>query len=411
MLPTPVALPLSPAELARARQYLYGGLLWGTLAQIWTLALLAFAYYGGWAARCARAVRGARPALRTAAVSVGVFAFVLALSLPWDLYLDYFRERAFGFERLSPAGWFGQWGVSALVYVIAGLIVAELVYGWLRRPPRRWPWWIKVWIILSAGAVLGVAIEPVVLAPLFNRFTPLPPGPARAEIERLAARAGIPQARIEEVDASLQSSHTNAYVDGVLGSQRIVVYDTLLRSQTLPELSFVVGHEIGHYVLHHLWKGLAFTVALLFALCGALAWLFPRCARGRAPTDPVTLPLALLLLLGLLFFLAPATNGFSRWEEHQADAFGLRLSGHACAAVRSFEREERTDLIYPDPPAWVVTWFFNHPSQQQRIDFARHFCRVSGSGRRSSAARPRARRAGAPAGGRSVAPPNPAPAG
>ena len=405
---TPVA-PLSPAELARARQYLYGGLVWGTLAQLWTLALLAFAYYGGMAARLAAWARGhhgaARPARETAAVTVGVFAFVLLLGLPWDLYLGFFRERAFGFEHLTLAAWLAQWAESALVYVAAGLAVAMSVFAWIPRRPRRLPWWIKAWAVVAAGVILAVALEPVLIAPLFNRFTPLPPGAARTEIERLARRAGIPHARIEEVNASLQSSHTNAYVDGILGSQRIVVYDTLLDSQTLPELSFVVGHEIGHYVLGHLWKGVGFTLALLFGMLAVLAGLFQHCARGRPPHDPATLPLMLLILLGLLFVLAPATNGFSRWEEHQADAFGLRLSGHACAAVRSFQREERTDLIYPDPPAWIVWWFFNHPSQQQRIDFARRACGATPPAPQTPAAPPRSAPAAAPVDGRTAAPP------
>ncbi len=415
-LPTPVA-PLSAAELARARQYLYGGLLEGSLAQLWTLALLAFAYYGGLSPRLADwagAHRGRwAPALATAAVTAGVFAFVLAGGLPWDLYLGFFRERAYGFEHLTLAAWLGEWAVSALVYLAAGLVVTAIVYRWLRKPGAANAWWLKLWTVLAAGAVLGVALDPILISPLFNRFTPLPPGPARTEIERLARRAGIPHARILEVNASLQSSHTNAYVTGILGSQRIVVYDTLLRAETLPELSFVIGHEIGHYVLHHLWKGVAFTIVLLFLLCAAAGWLFPRLARGRPPGDPATLPLLLFLLLGLLFLLAPATNGFSRWEEHQADAFGLRLSGHACAAVRGFERDERTDLIYPDPPAWIVWWFFNHPSQQQRIDFAARFCRAgaaSGSAPRTSAAPPRSRPAAAPAGARTAAPPRSAPA-
>jgi CAAX prenyl protease N-terminal, five membrane helices len=140
ILPAPVApppLPLSPAELARARQYLYGGLLGGTLAQVWTLALLAFAYYGGLAARCADLVPAPRRGLRAAAVTLGVFAFVLVGSLPWDLYLDFYRERAYGFEHLGLAAWLGQWAVSVLVYLAAGLVVAPIAYAWLRRRPRR----------------------------------------------------------------------------------------------------------------------------------------------------------------------------------------------------------------------------------------------------------------------------------
>ncbi|HET9783822.1 MAG TPA: M48 family metalloprotease, partial [Terriglobales bacterium] len=227
--------------------------------------------------------------------------------------------------------------------------------------------------VLAAAVVVSVALDPVVIEPLFNRFTPVTNPEIRTDLEQLARKAGIPNARILEMNASRQSAHTNAYVVGILGSQRIVVYDTLLQTQTPAEVEFVVGHEIGHYVLHHLWKGVAFTLALLFALLALTGWLYPRWSRGRSPADPAGLALLLFILLAALFLVSPFTNGFSRWEEHQADAFGLRLSGQAAAAVTGFQREEHTDLIDPDPPAWVVWWFFNHPSQQQRIDFARSF--------------------------------------
>ncbi|MGH9393433.1 MAG: M48 family metalloprotease [Terriglobales bacterium] len=340
--------------VATARQYLYGGLVWGTLAQLWLLALLAFF----WRGRRARA-----PGL--------LFAELLVALLPFDFYLGWWRERAFGFQHLSLAAWLGQWALSSLLTWIAATAVATIAFFWLRR--RGPAWWLRLWIILAVAVVFAVAIQPIFIAPLFNHFTPVRDTALRADLERLAARAGIPHAQILQVDASRQSAHTNAYVVGILGSQRIVIYDTLLADQTRAEIEFTVGHEIGHYVLDHLWKGIAFTLALLLGLFTLLGWLFPRLARGRPPSDVATLPLMLLILLALLFLAAPATNGFSRWEEHRADAYGLALSWQAGAAVAGFEREERTDLIYPDPPAWIVFWFFNHPSQQQRIAFARSY--------------------------------------
>ncbi|MGH9475502.1 MAG: M48 family metalloprotease [Terriglobales bacterium] len=363
---------LSPVELARARQYLYGGLAWGVASEFWMLALLAAAYFAGpvsalrsWLQRRLRS-----PWAVTALVTAALFAAILALLLPFDFYIGYAREHAFGFQHLSVAAWLAQWAISLLLTTVAGVVVASIGYGWMRRR-RRPVWWMKLWIVVAVAVVLAVAAQPVLVSPLFNHFEPVQNPQVRAAIEQLARRAGIRHAEILEMDASRQSSHTNAYVVGILGSQRIVIYDTLLRHETLPEIEFTVGHEIGHYVLHHLWKGIAFTTALLLGLLAILGWLFPRWSRGHAPQDPAALPLVLLILLGLLFLASPLTNGFSRWEEHQADAFGLRLSQRPEAAVTGFEREEHTDLIYPDPPGWIVWWFFNHPSQQERIDFAR----------------------------------------
>ncbi|MGH9479460.1 MAG: M48 family metalloprotease [Terriglobales bacterium] len=413
--PATTVAPLSPAELARARDYLYGDLLWGTVAQLWLLAVLAWTFFSG-ASRRARAGLAARWRRRwavVAGVQVGLFVLVLALELPWDFYLDFWRERAFGFMHLGAAAWLGEWLTSSLFTVVAGLIVTEIAYAWLapgwggrgRRPgvgvsgtggeaavgpaptklargaasgagpaPKRW--WLKMWVVVAVAIVVAVALQPVLIAPQFNRFEPVQDPAVRSALEGLAARAGIPHAHIYEMNASRQSGHTNAYVVGLLGSQRIVVYDTLLAQQTLPEVEFTVGHEIGHYVRNHLWKGVGFTLALLLGFFALLGWLYPKWSGGVPPTDVAGLPLLLLLLLGLLFLAQPATNGFSRWEEHQADAYGLRLSQQPCAAVTGFEREEHSDLIYPDPPRWVVLWFFNHPSQQARIAFAGRACAV-----------------------------------
>ena len=378
--PVLAAVPIGGDELARARQYLYGGLAWGVAAQLWLLALLAFAFFSGasraWAAWLRRRFS---PSWTVAGVAVALFMFVLAGLLPFDLYRGYVREGWFGFQHQSLSAWLGQWTISAAVTTLVALIVIELVYAWLRtlralRGPVPSGWWLRMWAVVVIAVVVAVAVDPLVIEPLFNRFSPVEDAGLRSEISNLAGRAGIPHARILTVNASKQSGHTNAYVVGLLGSQRIVLYDTLLKHQSPAEIAFVVGHEIGHYVLHHLWKGVGFTAALLLGLFALAGWLYPRWSGGLAPGDIAGLPLLLLLLVGLLYLAAPATNGFSRWEEHQADAYGLRLTPEPCAAVSSFVQEEKTDLIYPDPPRWVVWWFFTHPDQQQRIDFARQFC-------------------------------------
>lgn len=367
---------MSAAELARARQYLYGGLAWGVAAQVWTLALLAFAYYSGASAAVAGWLRRRLRWrwLGAAGLTAALFVYGLIGLLPFSFYADFVRERRFGFEHLSVAAWFAEWAGASAVTVIAAVVVASIAYAWVERRPRRW--WLKMWAVMAVAVVVAVAIDPIVVEPLFNRFTPVRNTALRADIEALARRAGIPNAQIDEMDASRQSAHTNAYVVGILGSQRIVLYDTMIAHQPPAEIEFVVGHEIGHYVLHHLWKGVGFTLALMLGWFAVLGWLLPRWGRGEHGSDVAALPLVLLILVGLVYLSAPVTNGFSRWEEHQADAYGLQLTPAPCSAVTSFEREEQTDLIYPDPPGWVVWWFFSHPDQQSRINFARQFCRA-----------------------------------
>lgn len=371
-------VPWSVAELARARAYLYGGIAAGVAAQLWLLALLALAHRSGAAARLAAGLRRQfrSRSLTNAIIAALVLAYGLVGLLPFSFWLGWVRERQFGFARLGAGAWLGQWAESALLTILVGAAVIVIAYGWVRaRHDRRA--WLRMWAVVTVAAVLAVAADPILIQPLFHRFTPVRDPAVRAEIAKLARRAGIPHAAIYEVDASRQSSHTNAYVEGIFGSERIVVYDTLLRRQSLPEIAFVVGHEIGHYVLHHLWKGLGFTAVYLLGLFALLGWLFPRWSRGRLLGDIGALPLVLLILLAAYYLSAPLPNGFSRWEEHQADAYGLQLSGQACAAVSSFRQEVATDLIYPAPNRFLVWWFFNHPSQQQRIAFAAGHCRTA----------------------------------
>ncbi|HZT73290.1 MAG TPA: M48 family metalloprotease [Terriglobales bacterium] len=384
------AAPASPAQAARAatlalaKRYWYGGLFWGVMAKFWLFAILLWLASGRRAVRlrdwAERRPRGARIALFTAAAA----ALVFVAELPFSWYIGFVRERRFGFGVASPASWFGAWGKSFAVELAAVVIAAEIVYALLRVGSRRgqltpWGATLRIWAPCVALMIVAVAIEPVFIAPLFNRVTPLPAGPLRSHLAAMAQQAGISPNAIFVSDRSRQSRHTNAYVVGLFGTERIVIYDTLLRAETPAEIEFVVGHEIGHYVLRHLWQGLAFGAALLLLFLWIAFRLYRRwrerlCYRDFA--DVAGLPFLALSLYVLFFLASPAIHGFSRHLEHQADAYGLRVAPDPCAAVRSFQADLRTDLIPPDPPSWIEWWFFNHPSDAERIAFAQSYCRA-----------------------------------
>lgn len=402
VVPVRVALPLllcvplvassgiSPERLRLARRYLYGGLLWSTLAQFWLLGVLALLVFTGASARLRTIVQqairrfhpdiAARPWPLMLVYAALLVLLIEAAGLPFEFYLGFVREHAFGFSHLGAAAWWAEWGKTVLVALALSVPAILLAYALLRRWQRRWGqrWWLPLWGLCVLFAIFSVAIEPVFIAPLFNRFTPLPQGSLRTKILSMAHQAGIPARQVYVVDRSRQSGHTNAYVVGVLGTERIVLYDTILKAQTPREIEFVMGHEMGHYVLHHLWKGLAFTAALLlvvlFLTAKGFTWAVRRWQPGiEGVSDVAGLPLLLLLLGGLLFLASPLSNGFSRWEEHRADAFGLQICQCPQTAVCGFEREIDTDLIDPDPPRWIEWWYFTHPSQQERIEFARQW--------------------------------------
>lgn len=368
---------------ARAREYSRGRYALFFARQAVGFATLALLLAIGLSARLRDAAESvaSRP---WAVVAVYWVLFLLVTSLlafPLQLYGGFLRERRFDFARQSLAGWMGDWAKGLLVGAVLGGALVVAIYAVLRRFPRR------AWLIASAVAiaflVFSMVIAPVVLAPMFNRFRPLPSSPLKSRILDLARRQGVPAREVYEVDASRQSAHTNAYVSGLLGTRRIVLYDTLLSRDTPDEIVTVVGHELGHAVLHHIPNGIAFGSALILLLAAVTQRLFSRIAAGgrfgiRGLADPAGLPLIILIASVLGFLLSPALNGFSRRQEHAADAFALESTRDPDAFVSALMKFHTLDLSEMDPPPAIEWWLYTHPSLAHRIEFCRVWKREHG---------------------------------
>jgi STE24 endopeptidase len=371
-----------PRDQSRQIRYMHGryalsiaGSLWG-LAVLWGLLRFRFsARMRDWARR--------RTGRENLAVFLyfGLFVLVTSLfALPLDVYSGWYREKRYGFAHQSLPQWFGDWGKGLGLGVVLGGVFAVALYAVIRRFPRRW--WLIGAAVAMAFTIFVVAVEPVFIAPLFNKFTPLAPGPLKTKLLDLAHSQGIAADDVYEVDASRQSGHTNAYVAGLLGTERIVIYDTLLQTQTPREIVAVMGHEMGHYVLHHLWKGLALGAVLILLGAGLVKGLYPRLAARRGErwaigpvSDPAGLPLVLLIVSVFSFLAAPAANAFSRWEEHQADAFSLDVVRDPDALAAGFAKFNTHDLSEYDPPRIIELWFYTHPSLKHRIEFCEEWKR------------------------------------
>jgi STE24 endopeptidase len=258
-----------------------------------------------------------------------------------------------------------------------------VLYGVIRRSPRHW--WFYFWLIAAPIIVFLSFVEPFVIEPMFFTFAPLQgkdPGLV-AELEKVAARAGldIPPDRMFWMKASEKTPTMNAYVSGLGASKRIVVWDTTVDKETTPEIVSVIGHEMGHYVLGHEWKGLIFTLGVLFALlylgCRCIGWVLARWGSRwniGGLTDWASLPVLLLLLSIFSFVSDPISNAYSRRIEHQADVYGLEvthgiLSDAAQAAADSFQLEGESALADPDPNPWNVFLFYDHPPISDRVQF------------------------------------------
>ena len=336
--------------------------------EAWSFALLGMVVASGLAVKFRDWGRKAgRGTNRTVFLTAAIFTlFVSLASLPLHFYRSYLREKRYGFSHQTLLQWLADWAKGLGLGILLGSLFFVALYAVARRFPKRF------WLVAAGVAiffmVVAVAVEPVFLAPLFNKFTPLAAGPLKTRLLDLAHSQGIPADDVYEVDASRQSAHTNAYVTGLLGTQRIVIYDTLLKTNTPDEVVATMGHEMGHYVLHHLWKGLALASLGILAACGLVAFLFPRLTRIEI-TDPAGLPLVVLLVSAVSFLSTPIGDGFSRRLEHEADAFGLDVCRDPDAAESSLRKFNTIDLSEYDPPRFIEWWYYTHPSLRHRIEF------------------------------------------
>jgi STE24 endopeptidase len=292
------------------------------------------------------------------------------LTFPLTVYEGYFREHKYGLATQTFGPWMGDQLKNLAVGLLLGGILVILLFGIVRRLPRTWPIWGAVVTILFQAFV--VMIAPVFIFPLFNKITRLDDPKVVVPILSMARANGIPAKDVYKIDASRQSTRMSANVSGFGKTMRITLNDNLLRRGSPEEIQAVMGHEMGHYVLNHIYKGimyLSITIVLVFAyLRWGLDWTLQRWGEKwqmRGIGDTAALPLVLLLISIFGFVDTPIDNSFIRTQEHEADMYGLNTSrqpdGFAQAAIHLGEYRK----MNPGP---VEEWiFFDHPSGRNRI--------------------------------------------
>lgn len=280
--------------------------------------------------------------------------------------------------------WAWDWVKAQLIGIVISTVMVWVLYGVIRRSPARW--WFYFWLVATPVVFFLMFITPVVLQPLFFSFEPLAARqPALVEdIEEVVQRAGldIPTDRMFEMDASTKMKSVNAYVTGFGASKRVVFWDTTLQRMTRGESLFVFGHEMGHYVLHHMWYLIGTTVALLLVLLylgyRSMHWTIGRFGpawRVRGVDDWASLPVLMLFFSIYGFIAQPITNTFSRHLERQADIYGLEVIRDTVplsseAAARAFQILGEINLADPNPHPLVKAWFYGHPPLGERVRFA-----------------------------------------
>jgi len=325
---------------------------------------------------------GLLPALDRAVVTAGLggahrfVAFLVALSillglatLPASLWNTFVLEERFGFNRTTPRLWLVDHAKGLLVQAALGIPLLYAIHAFMRSTGRLW--WIWLFLFLAAVQLFLTWLYPVVIAPLFNRFAPLPDGPLRARLVALAAEAGFANRGLFVMDASRRSGHSNAYFTGLV-RPRIVLFDTLVERMSVDEAASVLAHEIGHYRAHHVHRRVALSLAGsllgLFVLSRLLPWP-PLYAAFGFDGPSLHAALALLSLGGgaFVFWLAPLAAAWSRRHEYEADRYAVRTARAPEALKSALLRLNGENLSNLHPHPSYAAWHYSHPPLAERL--------------------------------------------
>lgn len=366
---------LSGPAKARSDAYFEGGQwlgLWSALISIalcwFLLRIRLLPAVRDWMHR-----RGWRPWLgMLACAAVFIIADTL-LSLPWSIYTGYWREKQYGLMNQTLGAWLGDQMIDLALNLVLGGLLLLVIYAVIRKYPRRW--WLIGTGVMGAAITFGVLITPVFIVPLFNTATELPNGPVRERVVAMAKANGVPAEHIYLIDSSRQSDRISANVSGIGPTIRISLNDNLLNKTSVQETAAVMGHELGHYVLGHVWR----MIVGLTALMGLLLWLASRIAPAliryggerwsvRSIADPASLPVLAGVLSVLSLLATPLNNTLVRVDESEADAFGLDAAREPDGFASTAMKLSAYRKISPGPLEEML--FFDHPSGKTRVTMA-----------------------------------------
>lgn len=363
------------AARVRSDAYFEGGylnLLWGALVTVAVnLALLVSgvaARLSAWGTRVRRSGAG-----RTFVFGLAYGLLTAVLTLPWTLWLEHYREHAYGMSNQTLGAWAGEWAIGLAI----GTVVAAALYTAILSLVRRRPgsWWAWGTGVVGLGAVVMIVIAPVAIQPLFNRYTALVQEPLRTELLGMARANGVPVDKVLVQDASRQTKRVSANVSGLGGTARVALNDNLLATRDDAMIRSVMGHEMGHYLLGHTFRlltgAMAIVLAMLWLVSRVIPVLLRRCGERwgvGALHDPAILPLAAIVLVVAELAVTPIFNTLVRTTEAQADIYGLNAArapdGFARAALKLGEYRKL------EPTALEEAVFFDHPSGRTRIAMA-----------------------------------------
>jgi len=371
-IPPAFAAAVDPGTRARSVAYTIERSRFGLAASLISAALPAAAVAAGLLGllddACARIPVG--PYLRGAVFVLAVSICSWIAGLPFSLYATFSIEARYGFNRTTPKT-FALDTLKSLALSLAIGVPVLLGLFWFMDRTGRW-WWVWAFLALTAFELVVNLLYPLVIAPLFNRFTPLPEGTLRDRILGLARKTGFRTKGIFVMDASRRSRHGNAYFTGLGPVKRIVLFDTLVSTMGEDELIAVLAHEIGHERRRHVRKSLAVSIALGLAGFWVLSLLVPWEALYRAFGFARASSHAILVVLALAsgpvtFAFRPLSSLWSRRHEREADRFAVDATGSAEGMVSALVHLSKDSLVNLTPHPWYSFYHYSHPTVSERV--------------------------------------------
>jgi STE24 endopeptidase len=355
-----------------SNKYFEGGywfLLWDAL---YSIAIMLFLLYSGISVKMRNlsAARTPRLWLQTAIYAVGFILILTLLGAPINWYENFYREHLYQQTQQSLGNWIKDQSISLAVILVIGPFIITLLYSVARRLPKTWYIWGPV-VVCIFSAVIAL-IAPVYIAPLFNTYSRIQDPAVVDPILKMARANGIPVDALYQVDASRQSTRVSANVSGILNTTRITLNDNLLSTCSIQEIEETTGHEMGHYVLNHIYKSLVEFAVIFFVVFAVLRlWLESMQRRHAARWhttsifDPALLPGVYLIMTVIFLLLTPVTNTLTRTQEREADIFGLNAARQPDASAQVDLKLGQYRKLDPTPLEEFI--FFDHPSGHTRI--------------------------------------------
>ena len=371
-IPPAFAGTVDPGTRARSVAYTLERGRFGVLASLVSAGLVAAAVSTGFLGllddACARLPLG--PYLRGAAFVLAVSICSWLANLPFSLYATFSIEARFGFNRTTPRTFALDTLKGLAVSLAIGVPILLGLFWLIDRAGALW--WVWAFLALTAFELVMNLLYPLVIAPLFNRFTPLPEGRLRDRILELARRLAFRTRGIFVMDASRRSRHGNAYFTGLGPVKRVVLFDTLVATMDEEEILAVLAHEIGHERRHHVRKTLALSIALGLAGFWVLSLLVPwtplygAFGFGRAGSHAILVVLS-LAAGPFTFAFRPLASFWSRRHEDEADRFAVDATGGAQGMVGALLRLSKDNLTNLTPHPWYSFYHYSHPTVAERV--------------------------------------------